>query len=139
MEFLLQLHKSQILKKAIDYIRYLQNQNGKLRSELNSYRMRDSNQKISELLVGSGSLTPPHSDISSPVHSPLSDSSLPPSPPGNNRGDVKDEVIDLDYLFVKFILKILRNKIIVNFLVILMKVFCLFFRFYHPLAAQTQW
>ncbi|XP_042893981.1 sterol regulatory element-binding protein 1-like isoform X2 [Penaeus japonicus] len=71
------LHKSQILKKAIDYIRYLQTQNNRLRTELNTYRMRDGNQKITDLL---GPYTPPPSDSSSPARSPLSDSSLPPSP-----------------------------------------------------------
>ncbi|XP_068220644.1 sterol regulatory element-binding protein 1 isoform X2 [Palaemon carinicauda] len=73
------LHKSQILKKAIDYIRYLQTQNARLRSELNSYRMRDGNQKITDLLLGP--YTPPPSDTSSPIRSPISESSLPPSPP----------------------------------------------------------
>lgn len=72
------LHKSQILKKAIDFIRHLQGQNKRLRTELNAYRMRDGNQKITDLLVGS--YTPPPSDVSSPASSPQSDSSLPPSP-----------------------------------------------------------
>ncbi|XP_042210022.1 sterol regulatory element-binding protein 1-like isoform X4 [Homarus americanus] len=82
------LHKSQILKKAIDYIRYLQTQNSRLRTELNTYRMRDGNQKITDLLVGS--YTPPPSDISSPVRSPLSESSLPPSPK-STKLEVKEE------------------------------------------------
>ncbi|XP_066938621.1 sterol regulatory element-binding protein 1 isoform X1 [Macrobrachium rosenbergii] len=73
------LHKSQILKKAIEYIRYLQTQNARLRLELNSYRMRDGNQKITDLLLGP--YTPPPSDTSSPARSPISESSLPPSPP----------------------------------------------------------
>ncbi|XP_045621713.1 sterol regulatory element-binding protein 1 isoform X2 [Procambarus clarkii] len=83
------LHKSQILKKAIDYVRYLQTQNARLRTELNTYRMRDGNQKITDLLVGP--YTPPPSDISSPARSPLSDSSLPPSPK-STKLEVKDEI-----------------------------------------------
>lgn len=83
------LHKSQILKKAIDYIRYLQTQNGRLRNELNTYRMRDGNQKITDLLVGP--YTPPPSDTYSPARSPLSDSSLPPSP-SNAKMELKEEV-----------------------------------------------
>ncbi|CAL4175589.1 unnamed protein product, partial [Meganyctiphanes norvegica] len=88
------LHKSQILKKAIEYIRHLQNQNSRLRTELNTYRMRDGNQKVSDLLVSmvSGALTPPRSDISSPVRSPLSDTSLPPSP-SSSKYDLKDETL----------------------------------------------
>lgn len=82
------LHKSQILKKAIDYIRYLQTQNTRLRTELNAYRMRDGNQKITDLL---GPYTPPPSDSSSPARSPLSDSSLPPSP--TTKLEVKEEPI----------------------------------------------
>lgn len=91
------LHKSQILKKAIEYIRHLQNQNSRLRTELNTYRMRDGNQKVTDLLVSgvNGALTPPRSDISSPARlsprSPLSDSSLPPSPSSSGYPDVKDE------------------------------------------------
>ncbi|XP_076057791.1 sterol regulatory element binding protein isoform X2 [Oratosquilla oratoria] len=81
------LHKSQILKKAIDYIRYLQNQNAKLRSELNTYRMRDGSSKLIDPI---GSLTPPHSDVSSPARSPFSDTSLSPPPP--LKMEVKEEV-----------------------------------------------
>ncbi|KAK7071434.1 Sterol regulatory element-binding protein 2 [Halocaridina rubra] len=84
------LHKSQILKKAIDYIRHLQTQNGRLRNELNMYRMRDGNQKIADLLVGP--YTPPPSDTSSPARSPLSESSLPPSPP-SAKIEPKDEQV----------------------------------------------
>lgn len=84
------LHKSQILKKAIDYIRYLQTQNARLRTELNTYRMRDGNQKITDLLVGP--YTPPPSDISSPARSPLSDSSLPPSPK-SEKMEIKEEEV----------------------------------------------
>nr|QRN68017.1 sterol-regulatory element-binding protein [Portunus trituberculatus] len=81
------LHKSQILKKAIDHIHNLRGQNRRLRAELNAYRMRDGNQKIADLLVGP--YTPPPSDSSSPAHSPLSDSSLPPSP--HSKTEVKEE------------------------------------------------
>lgn len=84
-----QLHKSQILKKAIDYIRYLQSQNTRLRTELNTFRMRDGSQKITDLL---GPYTPPPSDSSSPARSPLSDSSLPPSP-STTKLEVKEEVL----------------------------------------------
>lgn len=82
------LHKSQILKKAIDFIKYLQTQNSRLRNELNNYRMQNGNQKITDLLVGP--YTPPPSDTFSPARSPLSESSLPPSPP--TKIELKEEV-----------------------------------------------
>uniref|UniRef100_A0A2P2HYM4 Sterol regulatory element-binding protein 1-like n=1 Tax=Hirondellea gigas TaxID=1518452 RepID=A0A2P2HYM4_9CRUS len=44
------LHKSQILKKAIEYIRYLLNQNNKLRTELNTYRMNNKNSNLRTML-----------------------------------------------------------------------------------------
>lgn len=51
--------------------------------------MRDGNQKITDLL---GPYTPPPSDSSSPARSPLSDSSLPPSP-STTKLEVKEEVL----------------------------------------------
>lgn len=44
------LHKSQILKKAIEYINYLLNQNSKLRAELNTYRMNCRNSSLRTML-----------------------------------------------------------------------------------------
>ncbi|RXG72584.1 Sterol regulatory element-binding protein 1 [Armadillidium vulgare] len=71
------LHKSQILKKAIDYIRFLLNQNARLRAEVNAFRMKDKKQKFSDITSVCDS--PPYSD-SSPQHSPLPEQSLSPSP-----------------------------------------------------------
>jgi hypothetical protein len=90
--FSFQLNKSAILRKAIDYIRYLQNSNSKLKQENMSLKMA-AQKPLKELLTDpvttadmvkdecSGAITPPHSDESSPSLSPPhSDSSLPPSP-----------------------------------------------------------
>ncbi|KAK2720296.1 hypothetical protein QYM36_004242 [Artemia franciscana] len=77
------LSKSQILKKAIDTIRYLQNVNERLRDE--NYRLRAASGKsprIEDLLssqprytsASCGQVTPPHSDISD-VPSPFSSGS----------------------------------------------------------------
>lgn len=90
MFIIFQLHKSQILKKAIDYIKFLLNQNTRLRNELNSYRMKENKQKVSEMVIGCDS--PPYSDTSSPQHSPLPESSLPPSPDTTKTEIIKDEV-----------------------------------------------
>jgi len=81
--FFFQLSKSQILKKAIDTIRYLQNVNERLRDE--NYRLRAASGKsprIEDLLssqprytsASCGQVTPPHSDISD-VPSPFSSGS----------------------------------------------------------------
>lgn len=76
------LHKSAILRKAIDHIRHIQNQNNKLKQE-NMYLknvMTESKHGLKELLV-SQQMTPPRSDESNPSLSPThSDSSMPSSP-----------------------------------------------------------
>ncbi|XP_003703827.1 sterol regulatory element-binding protein 1 [Megachile rotundata] len=72
------LNKSAILRKTIDYIRFLQNSNAKLKAENMSLKMAQR-QNLRDLLV-CGELTPPRSDSSesslSPAPAPLS----PPSP-----------------------------------------------------------
>lgn len=80
------LHKSAILRKAIDHIRYLQNQNNKLKQE-NMYLknvMTESKHGLKDLLTSqhkASVMTPPRSDESNPSLSPThSDSSMPPSP-----------------------------------------------------------
>jgi sterol regulatory element-binding transcription factor 1 len=98
--FLFQLNKSAILRKAIDYIRYLQNSNAKLKQENMSLKMA-AQKPLKELLTDpvttvdmvkdecSGAITPPHSDESSPSSSPPhSDSSLPPSPEDHYSAEV---------------------------------------------------
>ncbi|KAA0198681.1 hypothetical protein HAZT_HAZT008707 [Hyalella azteca] len=45
------LHKSQILKKAIEYIRFLLSQNKRLAAELNTYKMNDKNAAVSSECV----------------------------------------------------------------------------------------
>ncbi|KAM4025976.1 sterol regulatory element-binding protein 1 isoform 2-T2 [Anomaloglossus baeobatrachus] len=81
------LNKSAILKKAIDYIRYLQQSNVKLKQENMMLKMAaQKNNTLKELVAGTGVnmdgmkaemmdvLTPPPSDVGSPSHtgSPLS-------------------------------------------------------------------
>lgn len=80
------LHKSAILRKAIDHIRYLQNQNNKLKQE-NMYLknvMTESKHGLKGLLTtqqNASVMTPPRSDESNPSLSPThSDSSMPSSP-----------------------------------------------------------
>lgn len=80
------LHKSAILRKAIEHIRYVQNQNNKLKQE-NMYLknvMTESKHGLKDLLIShqnANAMTPPRSDESDPSLSPThSDSSMPPSP-----------------------------------------------------------
>lgn len=86
-----QLNKSAILRKAIDYIRFLQNSNTKLKQENIALRLAAGQQMggtagIKELLATPPpEMTPPQSSPSlspsslSPPHSD-DNSSLPPSP-----------------------------------------------------------
>lgn len=83
-----QMNKSAILRKAIDYIRYLQTSNVKLKQENMALKMNAKRQTLQDLLVVKngeestkkeevemfGGITPPHSDTLSPPHS------NPPSP-----------------------------------------------------------
>lgn len=80
----LQLNKSAVLRKAIDYIRFLQNSNAKLRQENMALKMAAKKQTVQDLLTygesvpSVGAITPPHSDFSST--SPRSALSSSPSP-----------------------------------------------------------
>ncbi|KAG8226034.1 hypothetical protein J437_LFUL004155 [Ladona fulva] len=91
------LNKSAILRKAIDYIRFLQNSNNKLKQENMALKMASQKHTLKDLLVPDstgqnhnermltdsiGGITPPRSDVSTPELSPHSDDngSLPPSP-----------------------------------------------------------
>lgn len=77
-----QLNKSAILRKTIDYIKYLQNQNARLKQENMSLKMKYQKPGTKETSF-EGAYTPPHSDISSPYHSPHTsgmDSDSPGSP-----------------------------------------------------------
>lgn len=92
------LHKSAILRKAIDHIRYLQNQNNKLKQE-NMYlknKMTESKHGLKDLLTSQQNasvMTPPRSDESNPSLSPShSDSSMPSSPFGDS--GLKDDSDD---------------------------------------------
>lgn len=97
------MHKSGILRKAIEHIKYLQNQNNKLKQE-NTYlkmQMSNKNNSLRDLLITNGSMpgeimTPPRSDESSnpslsPTHS--YESSMPSSPVtfGEDMKDDTDE------------------------------------------------
>ncbi|KAF4529717.1 hypothetical protein B566_EDAN015346, partial [Ephemera danica] len=92
------LNKSAILRKAIDYIRFLQNSNTRLKQENMALRLaaqasgNATAPGIKELLSAPppSDLTPPQSSPSlSPPHS--DDSSLPPSPLDTFSTQIKDE------------------------------------------------
>lgn len=98
------LQKSGILRKAIEHIKYLQNQNKQLKQENLILKMQLTNGRKSNLksllTVGSctndmhsGDLTPPRSDESnhslSPIHS--ADNSAPGSPLVSNDGCSSDD------------------------------------------------
>ncbi|XP_014484348.1 PREDICTED: sterol regulatory element-binding protein 1 [Dinoponera quadriceps] len=79
------LNKSAILRKTIDYIRFLQNANAKLKAENMSLKMAAQRQNLRDLLT-CGELTPPRSDSSEPSLSPAPAPLSPPSP-----SSVKDD------------------------------------------------
>ncbi|XP_044158809.1 sterol regulatory element-binding protein 1 isoform X1 [Bufo gargarizans] len=100
------LNKSSILKKAIDYIRYLQQSNVKLKQENMMLKMAaQKNNTLKDLVAGPGVnmdgmkaemmeiLTPPPSDVGSPSHtgSPLSQcsSDSEPDSPFNDEAKVQ--------------------------------------------------
>lgn len=73
------LNKSAVLRKAIDYIRFLQNANSKLKQENLSLKMAAQKQRLEDLLdkkptaqvpASVAEYTPPNSDMSSPERSP---------------------------------------------------------------------
>ncbi|EEB11877.1 sterol regulatory element-binding protein, putative [Pediculus humanus corporis] len=81
------INKSLILKKAIDYIKFLKNANNKLKQENLALKMAARKQSLKELLVPNeemilndlnGDITPPHSNVGS--LSPSSERSTPSSP-----------------------------------------------------------
>ncbi|XP_013185690.2 sterol regulatory element-binding protein 2 [Amyelois transitella] len=74
------LNKSAILRKTIDYIKYLQNQNARLKQENMALKLTCQKSGVKEPTF-EGAYTPPHSDISSPYPSPHGlDSDSPSSP-----------------------------------------------------------
>ncbi|XP_061706431.1 LOW QUALITY PROTEIN: sterol regulatory element-binding protein 1 [Cydia pomonella] len=74
------LNKSAILRKTIDYIKYLQNQNNRLKQENMALKLACHRSGVKDP-IPEGNYTPPHSDISSPYHSPHGiDSDSPSSP-----------------------------------------------------------
>ncbi|XP_034950012.1 sterol regulatory element-binding protein 1 isoform X2 [Chelonus insularis] len=73
------LNKSAILRKTIDYIRFLQNSNAKLKAENMSLKMAAQRQNLRDLL-SCGDLTPPRSDTSEPSLSPAPAPLSPASP-----------------------------------------------------------
>ncbi|VVC92076.1 unnamed protein product [Leptidea sinapis] len=81
------LNKSAILRKTIDYIKYLQNQNSRLKQENMALKLACQKSGIKDVPL-EGAYTPPHSDISSPYHSSNGlDSDSPSSP--ESRDDIK--------------------------------------------------
>ncbi|XP_012940196.2 sterol regulatory element-binding protein 1 [Aplysia californica] len=86
------LNKSAILRKAIDMIRYLQRDNKRLKQEnlqlklaMKKQNLYDFSAVIGEVKVESEAMTPPHSDSSSPMNSPRSDSDCSnPGTPGSD-------------------------------------------------------
>lgn len=96
------LHKSAILRKAIEHIRYLQNQNNKLKQEnmyLKNIMTTESKHGLKDLLISqqnANAMTPPRSDESNPSLSPAhSDSSMPSSPFEDTIKDESDESSDV--------------------------------------------
>ncbi|ESP03687.1 hypothetical protein LOTGIDRAFT_224211 [Lottia gigantea] len=88
------LNKSAILRKAIDYVRYLQNVNTRLKQENMTLKLAANKQNLEELLSSphdlvdpSMPLTPPSSDHNSPLHSSQGfDSDSSPNSPGFDDG-----------------------------------------------------
>ncbi|XP_063989413.1 sterol regulatory element-binding protein 1 [Diachasmimorpha longicaudata] len=81
------LNKSAILRKTIDYIRFLQNSNAKLKAENMTLKMTAQRQNLRELL-SIGELTPPRSDTSEPSLSPVP--TIPPLSPASP-ASIKEE------------------------------------------------
>ncbi|XP_052737960.1 sterol regulatory element-binding protein 1 [Bicyclus anynana] len=75
------LNKSAILRKTIDYIKYLQNQNSRLKQENTALKLTCQKSGLLKERVFEGAYTPPHSDVSSPYHSPHGTDSDSPSSP----------------------------------------------------------
>ncbi|XP_015174364.1 PREDICTED: sterol regulatory element-binding protein 1 [Polistes dominula] len=73
------LNKSAILRKTIDYIRFLQNSNAKLKAENMSLKFANQRPNLRDLLA-IGELTPPRSESSEPSLSPASAPLSPASP-----------------------------------------------------------
>ncbi|KAL4708776.1 hypothetical protein ACJJTC_011740 [Scirpophaga incertulas] len=63
------LSKSIILQKAIEHIKYLRNQNSRLKEELKAIKLKYHMGSVKDTSFNEA-YTPPHSDISSPYHSP---------------------------------------------------------------------
>ncbi|XP_013400121.1 sterol regulatory element-binding protein 2, partial [Lingula anatina] len=76
------LNKSAVLRKAIEYVKYMQQQNNRLKQENMALKMALKKQNIADLLTsGQEYLTPPNSETGSPIHSPpTSDTDQPVSP-----------------------------------------------------------
>lgn len=75
------MNKSLILRKAIEYIKYLQNSNAKLEMENRALKLASNHVDglmIPQCKEEAGDITPPRSDIS---QSPRSESSGPPTSP----------------------------------------------------------
>ncbi|KAJ8297991.1 hypothetical protein KUTeg_024522 [Tegillarca granosa] len=83
------LNKSAILKKAIDYIHYLQNANQRLKQENMMLKLAAPKQAVED---AAGMLTPPGSEGGSPMHiSQFSDSENSPGSPGyDSDSSIKD-------------------------------------------------
>ncbi|XP_048481030.1 sterol regulatory element-binding protein 1 [Plutella xylostella] len=75
------LNKSAILRKTIEYIKYLQNQNSRLKQENLALKLACQKSGVKDPIIMEGAYTPPHSDISSPYHSPHGIDSDGPSSP----------------------------------------------------------
>lgn len=83
------LNKSAILRKTIDYIRFLQNSNAKLKAENMALKMSAQRQNLRDLL-SCGELTPPRSDTSEPSMSPAPTASPAPLSPASP-SSIKEE------------------------------------------------
>jgi len=105
-----QLNKSAILRKAIDYIRYLQNSNTRLKQENAALRLATGQPlgtNIKDLLSVPPEMTPPQSSPSlspstlSPPHS--DDNGSPPCSPDSFTTQVRKLDIDLNVFLTIFV------------------------------------
>ncbi|GFQ68606.1 sterol regulatory element-binding protein 1 [Trichonephila clavata] len=78
------LNKSAVLRKAIDYIRFLQNSNAKLKQENLALKMASKKHRIEDFLDKKPAIPPSIADYSPPT----SDVSSPERSPSNSVGDM---------------------------------------------------
>lgn len=96
-----QLNKSAILRKTIDYIKYLQNQNARLKQENMALKLACQKSGVKEPVFETA-YTPPRSDTSSPYHSPHAMDSDSPSSPEYKVNEMKKSLTNMRIFFFIF-------------------------------------